>query len=193
MPDRYNLLDELRALPDHIADAQDLGMSIDVTAKLTNIVVAGMGGSGSAGHLLKTLLYNEQIPVTVVQDIKLPEWVNDKTIVLITSHSGDTEETIEMYADAVRKRATVIIITSGGKLMSSAREKNKTYIKIPTKLLPRNAVIHNLFAMLNVLANTGVIRYQKPDIYSITTILKHEGWQEKANELAKKKCLTKSL
>ena len=70
--------------------------------------------------------------------------------------------------------------------MQLAREKNRTYIKLPNRILPRISVVYTLIGMINVIASTGLLGQSRPDIYTITTVLKHPAWQKKGDDLAKK-------
>jgi len=104
----------LAKFPQQCWDAISLAKGIEITVPIKNIVVAGMGGSGITGDILKNYL-STKMPVEVVKDYALPEWVNSSSLVFIVSYSGNTEETSSAYRIAMRKSAQVIAITSNGK------------------------------------------------------------------------------
>jgi glucose/mannose-6-phosphate isomerase len=87
------------------------------------IVLAGMGGSAQPGKLAVNWL-NLEIPFSVVSGYTLPHWVDENTLVIASSFSGNTEETISCLEFAEERGATVVVMASGGKLIDIARERN---------------------------------------------------------------------
>lgn len=125
---------------------------------IDRIVVAGMGGSALAALLAKSWLGSELLmPFEVVRTYDLPAYVNERTLVIASSHSGNTEETISALEQATTRNAQVAIITSGGKLQQAAEKGDVTHALIPADLQPRMAVIYNLRALLKVLAHFGIV------------------------------------
>lgn len=109
----------------------------------TNIVIAGIGGSGIAGRIFQGLY--TQKPVLLVEEYLMPDFVNRDTLVIAMSYSGNTEETLSAVQDAKRKHAHVVTITSGGKI-SSLGDQN---IIIPQKgMQPRSAIGYQLMPLL---------------------------------------------
>src|SRR3989338_11304273 len=108
----------LEQFPQQIREAAELWK--DVTLKpFDMIVVCGMGGSGLPGEIVKSVV--TKVPVILVKDYTLPEFVNEKTLVFVVSYSGNTEETIELYHQARRKGAQIVVVASGGELADLAR------------------------------------------------------------------------
>lgn len=139
---------------------------------INNIVVAGMGGSALAAILLKTWLKSElKIPMEVVRTYDLPAYVDQNTLVVASSYSGNTEETVNCLDQAVAKGANVVIIASGGKLNEYATEHNIMHVQLPSSFQPRMAVIYNLCALVSLLANFGVV-----DDNKINEITKTSEW-----------------
>lgn len=81
-------------------------------ADFRHVIIAGMGGSGIAGDLVK--LFVNKIPVFSVKYSQLPKFANSRSLVFVVSYSGDTDETVQIYYEARKKNAQVIVITSGG-------------------------------------------------------------------------------
>src|SRR5258708_23764757 len=102
-------------------EAQEI--SFDNSYKqIKNVVVAGMGGSVLGTHVIQTVFKNElRIPVFIVPDYELPSFVNSDTLVIASSYSGSTEETLAAVENAVKKGAKIAGITSGGKLAEFLR------------------------------------------------------------------------
>lgn len=104
----------------------------------SNILICGMGGSAISGDLLAKYLSDKtKIPIIVNRDYSLPAFVNENSIVFISSYSGNTEETLSAYKNALKKTKNIICITSGGKLEES---KPPYIIKIPKGFQPRCAL-----------------------------------------------------
>lgn len=174
-----------------ISEALQLGTDVDIGRDINKIVVAGMGGSAWPGDILAAILAEDGvgIPVFVVRDYHLPAYVDDKTLVFAVSYSGNTEETILMYSDALKKKVRVIAITSGGKLRWLIPEANREVplIKIPAGYEPRLATGFILIAMLNVLKRNILAKDPLANIQDTIQILtKSEGYSLKGMELAER-------
>lgn len=106
-----------------------------------NVLIGGLGGSGIGGRIVKTLFNDEfPLPVEVVADYTLPAYVNEKTLVILGSYSGNTEETLTMFAEVKKRGSNVIILTSGGQISGLAKENNLKTYTIETGFQPRMAL-----------------------------------------------------
>lgn len=124
---------------------------------IANVVITGMGGSTLAALLLKTLKRGETtVPIEVVRGYSLPAYVNEQTLVIASSYSGNTEETLSGLAEAARLGAQVGILASGGKLVDAANKDNIAHILLPTGFQPRMVTINGLIALLTILNHFGV-------------------------------------
>jgi glucose/mannose-6-phosphate isomerase len=181
--DSQNMLQVIKDFPKQCREALDLPRGISVSGQVDNIIVAGMGGSAMGGDLLKIYLSNTNIPVYVNRDYKIPNFVNENSLVFVVSYSGNTEETLSSLNDAKEKNAQIIGITSGGKLA----EECEKVIKIPSGLQPRAALGYTFFPMLGVLHNTNLIRVKNDDLNEMMEILKQtDKFNDKGEELSKK-------
>lgn len=123
---------------------------------ITRIVVAGMGGSALAALLVKSWLKQElYVPIEVVRDYNLPIYVDSSTLVIASSYSGNTEETLSALEEARVRGAQVAVIASGGKLIERAVTHSVAYVQLPDHFQPRMAVIYNLRALVALLAHFG--------------------------------------
>lgn len=126
--------------------------------KVESIIVAGMGGSALAALMVKVLLNRElPLPFEVVRTYDLPAYVNERTLVIASSYSGNTEETLSALEQAQEKGAQVGIMASGGKLVEIAKERDIAYVTVPAGIQPRMATIYNLSGLFALLENFGVI------------------------------------
>jgi len=142
-----------------------------------------MGGSAMGGDLLRIYLSDTNIPVYVNRDYKVPNFVNENSLVFVVSYSGNTEETLSSLNDAKEKNAQIIGITSGGKLA----EECKKVIQIPSGLQPRAALGYLFFPMLGILHNSNLARVKNEDLNEMLEILKQtDKFNEAGEELSKK-------
>jgi len=178
------LLDIIHALPQQIREGVQLGKDVKLTGEFSNIVVTGMGGSGIPGNLLQSILHDCKIPIIVHKDYTVPGFVNKNTLFFAISYSGNTEETLSAFKEAVRKRATIVAITSGGKLRDLARENKTPTIIVPAGLPPRSAIAYFLFPMLVVLHNAGIAKLNVAEVKATIEALKNPAFEQKAKQIA---------
>ena len=181
--DSQNILQVIKDFPKQCREALGLPKGISASGDVNNIVVTGMGGSAVGGDLLKIYLSDTNIPVYVNRDYKVPDFVNENSLVFAVSYSGNTEETLSALNDAKEKKAQIIGITSGGKL---ADECGKS-IKIPSGLQPRAALGYLFFPMLGILHNTNIIGVKNDELNEMVDILKQTDKFNNAGEGLSKK------
>lgn len=131
--------------------------------EITKIVVAGMGGSALAALLAKTWLDKELIiPFEVVRGYDLPTYVDYNTLVIASSCSGNTEETLSCLQQAIERNAQVTIISAGGKLDERAKQEGIAHVELPhLQIQPRMLTIAQLRALSALLAHFGVVSFDK--------------------------------
>jgi len=181
--DSQNMLQVIKDFPKQCREALGLPKGISASGKINNIVIAGMGGSAMGGDLLKIYLSNTNIPVYVNRDYKVPNFVDENSLVFAVSYSGNTEETLSALNAAKEKKAQIIGITSGGKLS----EECEKVVNIPSGLQPRAALGYLFFPMLGILHNTNIIRVKNDELNEMMDILKQtDKFNEQGEELSKK-------
>ena len=130
-----------------------------------SIVVTGMGGSAIGGDLVRSYLSSElKVPFSVSRSYALPAYVNRRTLVIVSSYSGNTEETLTSYRDAIRRGAKVLCITTGGEVERLAGKHGHPCIKVPPGLQPRAALGYSFFPLLVALSRLGFIKPRQRDI-----------------------------
>ena len=208
------MLDDLKMI--HERDAQDaLGIAEKqwqqlehtfvlpaLNIKPVNIVYAGMGGSALAASL--SLAWpGHHIPFEVVRNYNLPAYTSKASLVIVSSYSGNTEETLSALAQAEQIGAHIAVITSGGKLLKAAQTKNYPLTIIPEGNQPRYAVLYNFKALVTILEQAGLVKVEQVErtLSSATSFLKQaiETWkpnvpmnQNQAKQLAYE-CIGKSV
>lgn len=146
---------DLAAFPKQIQTALDRYRLNPLKRKAPkNVVIAGLGGSGIAGHIAKAYFSaRAPFPIEVVSEYVLPAYVNEETLVLVSSYSGNTEETLGMYEDAKAKGASIVVLTTGGQLAEIAQEEGLPVYKADAGFQPRMALGYSLTYLLLSLAN----------------------------------------
>ena len=156
--DSTGQLDEVLGLPEHLEDALwrfDSAGARPVDA-VGGVIVAGMGGSASGGRLALAALGSRLVRPMVVSDgYALPGWAGPSTLVLASSYSGETEETLAAYDDAASREAPRIVTTTGGALAERARRDGVPVVPIPGGFQPRAAIGYSLVAALEAAALGG--------------------------------------
>ncbi len=137
---------------------------------IDHIVFSGMGGSGSIGDTISAILSKKNIHVSNVKGYLLPKTVDSKTLIISTSVSGDTTETLAVLEQAKKTTAKVIGFSSGGKMESYCLKNNIFFQKIPMIHSPRASYANFLFSILNVLE--PILPINKNDINESFVALK---------------------
>lgn len=125
---------------------------------IENVVITGLGGSGIGGEIATQLVANQlKVPVVINNDYSLPEFVSSKTLVIVSSFSGNTEETLAALKIAQDKKAEIACITSGGKLADIAKENNYKLLVLPLAFSPRAMLTYSVVQQFFLLAHYGLI------------------------------------
>lgn len=131
-------------------------------SKFNNVVICGMGGSGIGAKLVASWIADEiNIPINFCQDYNLPNFVNESTLVVGSSYSGNTEETLSSIGEAHKKGATIIGICSGGKLETFCKQWSYDCIIIPGGNPPRTALAFSIVQLVYVFAQLKLITTAK--------------------------------
>jgi len=126
-------------------------------SKPDNIIVAGMGGSGIGGDLLKDWVRNKtDVPIEVNRDYNLPAYAGKKTLVLLTSYSGDTEESLGAFLDALRRKCMIFCVSSGGAVLENAERLKVPYLRVPGGMSPRAALPYLFVPLIACLEKMGL-------------------------------------
>ncbi len=192
MVDKSGYRQVLLNFADQLADAQRL-TETTATQNLQsrapgfrNIVYCGMGGSAIAGDFIRSLFLDvAPIPITVVRDYHLPGYAGPETLVILSSYSGTTEETLSAAQDAVAKGCGIITLSTGGPLRKMTAERSLVHIELPSGYMPRQALAYPLTTLYGVLsrafgmdgflpaieasiqsASKWIPRLEKPDLFS---------------------------
>jgi glucose/mannose-6-phosphate isomerase len=150
---------------------------------ITRVIVSGMGGSALAALIVKSWLKNQlTVPFEIIRTYSLPHYVDEHTLVIASSYSGNTEETLSGLHEAQERSAQTAIIAAGGALIDSAKANDIAYVQLPGDLQPRMAVINNLRALVALLVHFDVADSSVfEDIESVADWLENETAQWSAD------------
>ena len=156
----------------------------------SNVVVTGLGGSGIGASIVQNYVFDKlKVPFTVNKDYFLPAFVVKRSLVIVCSYSGNTEETVNALQEARKRKATIICVTSGGKIAEYAGAKKLDCILVPAGMPPRACLGYSLVQLLYVLAHYGLISNSiEKEIKGSIKLLKNteDDVQKKAMAAAKK-------
>tara|TARA_B100000508_G_scaffold141092_1_gene146423 strand:+ start:86662 stop:87648 length:987 start_codon:yes stop_codon:yes gene_type:complete len=156
-------MDKLIAqFPKQIADAIEIAKNADLSyhkeQDFENVVICGMGGSGIGGKMVSQwFLSSANVPISLVQSYSLPGFVNENTLVIGSSYSGNTEETLSVVKAAHEKGATIIGVSSGGELVKFCKETKSDFIKVPGGNPPRSMLAFSVIQLIKILSHNGII------------------------------------
>ena len=161
--DPSNMYNRIFDLPEQMAQALKLAGGWNVPAAdfpdVKNIVVVGMGGSAIAGDLARSYLASEiMVPFHICRHYVLPEFVDDETLVIASSYSGNTEETLAAADDALERKAMIVALTAGGLLEEVAALNEIPMMKLPGGFQPRAAIGYSFVPLLVFLEKIGLIK-----------------------------------
>jgi glucose/mannose-6-phosphate isomerase len=155
----------IQAFPENISEALNIASTVALSTPehpIRNVVICGMGGSGIGGRLVSKWVEDElSVPVTVVSDYVLPEFVSKNSLVIGSSYSGNTEETLQAIEEAIEAGAHVVGICSGGGLELMCREHDFDVVVVPGGNPPRTALAYSLVQLLNIFAGLGLIDLER--------------------------------
>ena len=160
--DSKNMFNAIINFPKNIDDALKIAKKFKFKSKyykIDNVVISGMGGSAIGGDIVSALgKENIDIPLTISRNYTLPNWVGKNSLVICSSYSGNTEETLSCLEDALKKNAQICGITTGGILKSKLNELNKDVFITPSGLQPRAALAYSLIPISKILEKLDVLK-----------------------------------
>jgi glucose/mannose-6-phosphate isomerase len=138
------------------------GVSVSGITSIHQVVVAGMGGSALAAEFVKNWASDQlKVPLIIVRDYHLPAFVDKHTLVIASSYSGNTEETLSALTEAEQRGAQIVVMAAGGKLLEQAKAKGHAHLRtvppghphldLPGGLQPRMAVLYGVRALTTLL------------------------------------------
>jgi len=132
------------------------GPALPTVDQIDLVVITGMGGSALAAETLKAWP-GIKVPLIISRNYTLPPCVNERTLVIASSFSGNTEETLSALDDAKTKGTKIAVVANGGKLKERASAENLSFLQLPDCVQPRVAANYSLKAFVTILEKTGLV------------------------------------
>ena len=148
--------------PTQLLTTFNVALDFDL-ASIANVTYAAMGGSALAASLSLSWP-GFVLPFEIVRGYNQPAYVNNSSLCIISSASGNTEETLSALKDAEAKGAKIVIITGGGKLAEIAKEKNYPLYILPFSPQPRYGVFNNFMALMDIGNQTNIFRDETKEV-----------------------------
>ena len=165
--DPADMLRRINELPAQVREAWDTVQALPQPphGEINNVVIAGMGGSAIGGSLVRALVEPEcRVPIAVNRDYHLPAYVDENSLVIASSFSGSTEETLSALDEALTIGARTAAVTTGGRLAQIAQERGFLHVLFQYDAPPRAAVGYSFTLLLGLLVRFGLLADKSDEI-----------------------------
>ena len=167
----------IRDLPRQCRVAWHEGQALELPPDyrdVNKVVVLGMGGLVIAGDLLRSLAALESpVPIFVHRDYGLPLLVDERTLLIAMSYSGDTEETVSAFEAALGTSAKKLVIATGGRLLAMARSNDVPAFVFSYRSTVRAALGYGLMPLLAIAEKVGIVRNKAEDVEEAAILMEH--------------------
>ncbi len=173
--DPEDMLARIKEMPWQCRQAWQTAMHFDLPpdySEVDKVVILGMGGSAIGGDLVRSLAASEaKLPIFIHRDYGLPAFVDARTLVIASSYSGNTEETLSSFEQALKTGAKKLVMTTGGRLKEMADTNNIPVFKIEYQSQPRAALGFSFLPTLGVLQRLGFLNDKSADVAETVSVL----------------------
>jgi len=156
--DTKDMLGCIERMSEHLSEGFRRGMTVPKPGPPADgLLVCGLGGSAIGGDVLRSWLSTEcDVPCEVVRGYRLPRHAGPRSLVIVASYSGDTEETLSMLEDARSRSLRVVTVSSGGKLEKTAKSLKLPHVSVPGGMVPRASFGYMFGALLGIVERSGI-------------------------------------
>jgi len=160
--DRSNVVAVIAAQGEQLREQYEF--DVPEVTDLQQIVLAGMGGSALAAEFVRSWLADRlPVPLEIVRGYDLPAYVGERSVVVVSSFSGNTEETLACLEEAKKRKSAIVVMTAGGKLAEYAEEFS--FLQIPHAVSqPRMAVFYGVKALATLIERLGLVKGLAPEL-----------------------------
>ena len=143
------------------------------TKTINSVLICGLGGSGIGGKIIDLLLKSDiRVPVVVTNDYSIPNFVNENTLVIASSYSGNTEETLSAVTEGHKRNSEIVAITSGGELLKLVKANNWNSLVVPGGEQPRGMLAYSLVQLLYIFENYKLVSSNyTPDLAEVIELV----------------------
>ncbi len=176
--DTQNMIGQIYDLPGQLDEAWNLGISLPLPAMpgIKQVLISGMGGSAIGGDLLAAYAAPESLmPITILRDYALPAWAQGpESLVIVSSHSGNTEETLSVFEQARAKGCRLLALTTGGQLAQKAQAAEIPLWQFPNTGQARAAVGYSFGLLLAAMHRTGILSDPTADLHNALHAMRNQ-------------------
>jgi len=173
--DPEGMLERIHEMPELCQRAWQMAMGFNLPqdySRVNKVVISGMGGSAIGGDLVSSLVASEaKLPIHIHRDYNLPAFIDAQTLVIASSYSGMTEETLSLFEQALETESKKLVITTGGRLKTIAEERNIPVFSFDYKAQPRAALPFSFLPVLGFLQKLGFVSDKSTDISEMVRVL----------------------
>jgi glucose/mannose-6-phosphate isomerase len=173
--DAGGMLGHLHQFPEQCRLAWEKVLEFDLPpeySRVDKVVVLGMGGSAIGGDMVRRLaLAESRVPVWVIRDYGLPPFVNGDTLVIASSYSGNTEETLSAFTASLKTPAKKLVITAGGRLKKLAEKEGIPVFSIDYQAPPRAAFPHSFVPLVGIFQKLGLLGDKSAELEQALQVL----------------------
>ncbi|MBD3403749.1 bifunctional phosphoglucose/phosphomannose isomerase [candidate division GN15 bacterium] len=167
--DPGNMYNRIFDLPEQVNEALKMARGWNVSSgdfpDVRNIVLVGMGGSAIGGDLVRAYLQSDLlVPFSIIRGYGLPEYVDDETLVIASSYSGNTEETLAALDDALQRKALIAVLSTGGMMADVAELNDLPMLTLPGGMQPRAALAYSFVPLLLFFEKIGLVKGVSGDL-----------------------------
>jgi glucose/mannose-6-phosphate isomerase len=175
--DVHDLLGQVADLPQQLIDGWAAAEAIDLPSsyrEIDRVVLAGMGGLAGGGALFAALVAAEcQLPITVVRDYELPAYAHGAhTLVIATSYSGNTEETLANFEQSQVRGCQTLVLAANGQLLERAKKQVVPFVRVDYQSPSRSALGWSVAALLNVASRLGWTHHFEDDLEEAVHVMR---------------------
>ena len=152
----------IESMAQQLQEAIEIGKSKSFSCDKTfdQVVILGQGGSGIGGTIISEISYEHlSVPVIVNKNYSIPAFVSDRTLVIVSTYSGNTEETLTAMKACAEKGAEMAVITSGGEALQTSQEKGWSHYVVPGGNPPRSMLAYSLTLQLYILKQYNLLNF----------------------------------
>ncbi len=149
----------IESFPNQILDSFSSLEKLRIIKKsISSILIIGQGGSSIGGLLLRDLLIKDiNYPIVINHGYKLPNWVSSKTLIIVSSYSGNTEEALSVLNTSLKKGFRPVCVSSGGKLLKICKKQKLDFLTLPEGFQPREALAYSIFSLFSIFLKYQII------------------------------------
>lgn len=181
--DKQNLYSVIKNIPDQLIEGLEIAKEVKVEGNFKAIEISGMGGSCWPGNILRIYLHdlfyknpvkNHRFGIYQNRFYTLPPEAFDNCLNIISSYSGETEETVSSFEEALKNNLPCVALASGGKVIELAEKNNIPIAKMPQGIQPRAALGYNFAILFQLLINAGMVEDKKKEFQEASELIKNK-------------------